>query len=282
MSWRNGSAFAPLGAANTAITVTTTTPIASGERPILVVYRVQAAIGTAVGNPTVSTLGGNPFTTNSINEIFLSNFYGGLSFHSFIAPGAIGSGATITVTPGHANQKVAAMLLVQGDPHTTQAPYSEVFNARDLNVVLGDWTSAPMKGMTWDKRLLIGAYLGMNSTASTPWSTVAPVVSTPLNGYTEALDATAFAYGFGINVREQDNTDSELPPEHMGNPTTGNAYIQVASQGGYLNLVRAGAALPTLGLDVNEANDFPSRNQPGAGSRPLTGQIWPRRKPAGV
>lgn len=276
MSWRNGSAFATLGAANTAITVTTTTAIASGERPILVVFREQAATGTAAGNPTVSTLGGNAFTTLAINEIFQSPYYAGLSFHSFIAPGAIGSGATLTVTPGHANQKVSAMLLVQGDPHTTQAPYAEIQSGRNLEVVgANEWPGFPFKGMTWDKRLLIAAYSGQHTSAANPWVTVTSVTSTPLNGFTEALDATQFSYGFGINVREQDSTEAESPSEKVGITANVGAYTGGAGQGGALTLVRAGAVQASLGTDVFEYNDFPSRNQPGAGSRPLTGQIWP-------
>jgi hypothetical protein len=282
MSWRAGSAFTPLGAANTAITVTTTTAIASGERVILVVWRQQALTGNAPGNPTVSTLNGNAFTTLAINETFVTFLYSGLSFHSFVAPSLIASGATMTVTPGNANQVVAAMLIVQGDPHPTQAPYAQAFSGRDAypgNLSNAPWPGVAMKGMTWDKRLLICAYTGASSSSSSPWVQVIAVGSTPLNGYTEALDATQFSYGFGINIREQDSTDSEQYPEAAGQ-ASGISYPGAGvGQAGYLNLVRAGAVqITTPGSDVLEYIDVPSKALPGAGSRPLTGQLWPRRK----
>lgn len=280
MSWRNGSAFANLGAANTAITVTTTTPIAAGERLILVVFRQQAATGTAVGNPTVSTLGGNVFTTLAIHEEFLSPRYSGLSYHSFIAPGAIGSGATLTVTPGHANQKVAAMLIVQADPHPTAAPSAEVRSgAAFLNTPT--WPGFPHKNLNWDKHLLIDAYTASYVSTIVPWSNVFAITSTPLNGFTEALDATAFSYGFGINVREQDSVESELPSDFVG-LTNGGAYGSTTSQGGVLTLVRSGAVQASVGADVLEYNDLPSRNEAGAASRPLVGQLWPKRRRVGA
>lgn len=280
MSWRNGSAFATLGAANTAITVTTTTPIAAGERVILAVWRQQAATGTAAGNPTVSTLGGNAFSTLTIDQMSAgasSQFYSGLSVHSFIAPGAIGSGATLTVTPGNANQKVAAMLLVQGDPHPTQAPYAAIVRGADALSAYGlnVWQATPYNNMTWDKRLLVSIVCEVAGGATTPWVTVTALSNTPLNGFTEALDATTLSYGFAINVREQGSTDFELPSDIAGQGT-GGSYGGTSTMAAYLNLVRAGAVLASLGPDVNEYNDFPFENLPGAASRPLAGQIWPR------
>jgi hypothetical protein len=273
MSWRVGSAFTPLGAANTAITVTTTTAIASGERVILVVFREQAATGTAAGNPTVSTLDGNAFATLAINELFLAPFYTGLSFHSFIAPAAIALSATLTVTPGNANQKTAAMLIIQGDPHPTQVPYAQILNGRDVSGA--SWPGFPFKGMTWDKRLLISVYAGQSSGAANPWSQVIAVASTPMNGFIEALDTTQFSYGFGINIREQDSTDSELPSDSAGVTNQGAYPATGPSQGGCLNLVRAGAVQASVGPDVLEYNDVPSLNQLGSSARALSGQLWP-------
>jgi hypothetical protein len=277
MSWRNGSAFAALGAANTAITVTTTTPIAAGERVILAVWRQQAATGTAVGNPTVSTLGGNAFTTLAITELFTSPFYSGISTHSFIAPGTIGSGATLTVTPGNANQKVAAMLIVQGDPHPTQVPYADTVLGVNLsNQIYGNNATPGFshRGLTWDKRLIVDVIGQVSGGAATPWSSVNAMTSVPINGFTEALETTVFSYGFVIDVRE-DSSNGEPPSDISGLGNTasfgGTTTMAVA-----MVLVRAGAAQPTLGPDVFEYNDFPSNNQPGAGSRPLVGQIWPR------
>jgi hypothetical protein len=268
MSWRAGSAFAPLGAANTPIVVTTTTTIASGERAILF-----------VGNPTVSTLGGNAFSTIDILERFISVYYGGLSCHSFIAPAPITSGATITVTPGHANQKVAAMLLVQGDPHPTQAPYSTIVNNSDvISIGSNQWPLVDAKGLTWDKRLLIAVGASQNGASASPWSTVVAGSSAPLNGFTEVLDATQFSYLFEIYVREQDSNDAEIPSFLAGSATANQFGASGASaqQQGIINFIRAGAVQASVGPDALEYNDFPARSQPGSGSRPSVGQLWPR------
>lgn len=278
MSWRNGSAFAPLAAANTAITVTTTTPIATGERVILVVFRQQGAAGWAIGNPTISTLGGNSFTTLATNESTaggaVAGFYSGLSFYSFVAPSAIGSGATLTVTPGHTNQTVAAMLIVQGDPHPTETPYADIQAIGTFATFV--WPTIPFKKMNLDKRLLIAVWNFPSGGASTPWSAVAPLNSSPSNGFTEALDATQFSYGFLINVREQDSADSELPSELAGTTAGSAAQTGITKIGGVMTLVRSGAVLVTAGSDVLEYNDFPSRLRPGASARSLTGQLWPQ------
>lgn len=277
MSWRNGSAFAALGAANTAITVTTTTPIATGERVILAVWRQQAATGTAVGNPTVSTLGGNAFTTLAITEQVSGIFYSGISAHSFIAPGAIGSGATLTVTPGNANQKVAAMLIVQGDPHPTQVPYADtVLGTNVSNQVYGNNATPGFthKGLTWDKRLIVDVVAAVSGSAASPWSQVVAVNSAPINGFTEVVDVNTFSYGFIIDVRE-DSTTGEPPSDVSGQGNTAS-YGGSTTMSAAMTFVRAGAVQASSGPDVFEYEDFPSTNQPGAGSRPLVGQLWPR------
>lgn len=280
MSWRTGSAFTPLSAAGGgAITVTTTTAIAAGERAILVVFRVQAATGTAAGNPVVSTLGGNAFTTLDILENFLAPFYGGQSYHSFVAPSLIASGATFTVTPGHVNQKVAAMLLVQADPHATQAPYTRLINGQAADLSGGQWPRMEWKGMDWDKRLLIAVGASQNNSAASPWSQVFAGSSTPLAfaGFTEVLDANPFSYIFEIAVREQDSTEGEVSA-YVAGTASGGFFTSNSSgqQQGVITLVRAGAVQPTLGPDVFEYIDTPSRNLPGSGSRQAVGQLWPQ------
>jgi hypothetical protein len=187
--------------------------------------------------------------------------------------------ATITVTPGHANQKVAAMLLVQGDPHPTQAPYSTIVNNSDvISIGSNQWPLVDAKGLTWDKRLLIAVGASQNGASASPWSTVVAGSSAPLNGFTEVLDATQFSYLFEIYVREQDSNDAEIPSFLAGSATANQFGASGASaqQQGIINFIRAGAVQASVGPDALEYNDFPARSQPGSGSRPSVGQLWPR------